>query len=128
MKKIFVVTVVSLVMICTMTAFAAQEFKFTDGTLIRGNIQDERVRIKTQFGNLTPKVSEIVFVSAGKIELSDGSQVMGELLPEVPPTTREQGTETPSPGQKKGLLFKTKYGTFELLFSMEDIEHIDFKK
>lgn len=124
MKRVFLVIILSLVVIYSTTAFAAQEFKFTDGTLIRGEIQGETLRIKTKFGELHPKVSDIAFVSEGKIELRDGSQVMGELLPEV----EEQGTEKSASEQKKGLLFKTKYGTFELFFSMEDLEYIDFKK
>jgi hypothetical protein len=127
MKKIFLATMLSFVMFYSLTAYAA-EFKFIDGTLIRGEIQGEKLRIKTKFGELTPKVSEFVFVSGGKIELTDGSQVMGELLPEAVSPPREQGTETSAPAQKKGLLLKTKYGTFELLFSMGDIDYIDFKK
>lgn len=122
MKRIFLVIILSLVLVYSTTAFAAQEFKFTDGTLIRGEIQGETLRIKTKFGELHPKVSDIAFVSEGKIELRDGSQIMGELLPEG----EEQEKETSE--QKKGLLFKTKYDTFELFFSMEDIEYIDFKK
>jgi len=109
-------------------AFAAQEFKFNDGTLIRGEIQEERVHVKTQFGDLYPKVSEIVFVSSGKIELSDGSQIMGKLLSEPPSKPEATETETSVSEQQKGLAFKTTYGTFELLFSMDDIEYIDFKK
>ena len=113
------------VLVFQTAAFAAQEFKFKDGTLIRGEIQGERVHIKTQFGDLYPKVSELVFVSSGKIELSDGSQVMGELLSEAPSESEKKETAT---SEKKGLLFKTKYGTFELLFAMKDLEYIDFKK
>lgn len=129
MKKVFVViAIIGLAMLCTMTAFAAQEFKFKDGTLIRGDIQEERVHIKTQFGDLYPKVSEIVFVSNGKIELSDGSQVMGELLAEDSTTPEAKDTDSPAAAQTKGLSIKTKYGTFEVFFSMEDIDYIDFKK
>lgn len=124
MKKICSVTILILGLFSTVV-FSSQEFKFKDGTLIRGELQEERVHVKTQFGDLYPKVSEIVFVSSGKIELSDGSQVMGELLSESPSESEEKKTET---SEKKGLSFKTKYGTFELLFSMEDIEYIDFKK
>ena len=120
MKKIFLAMILSFIMFYSMATYAA-EFKFKDGTLIRGEIQGETLRIKTKFGELTPKVSDIAFVSAGKIELTDGSQIMGELLPEA----EEQEKET---SEQKGLLFKTKYGTFELFFSMEDIEYIDFKK
>lgn len=54
MKKICVLLILSLVMLYTTTVFAV-EFKFKDGTLIRGEIQGERLRIKTKFGELTPR-------------------------------------------------------------------------
>lgn len=127
MKKIWLATILSLVMSYSLTA-AAVEFKFKDGTLIRGDIQGEKLRVKTKFGELTPKVNEVAFVSGGKIELTDGSQIMGELLPAALPTAGEEKTEAAAPAAKKGLLLKTKYGTFELLFAMEDIEYINFKK
>lgn len=126
MKKICTATI--FIFLLSTMGFAAQEFKFNDGTLIRGEIQEERVHVKTRFGDLFPKVSEIVFVSSGKIELNDGSQIMGELLSEPPSESEAAETEASASEQKKGLLFKTKYGTFELLFSMEDVEYIDFKK
>lgn len=126
MKKIYAIAI--FILLLSTMAFAAQEFKFNDGTLIRGEIQEERVHVKTQFGDLYPKVSEIVFISSGKIELNDGSQVMGELLSEPPSEPEATETETSTSEQKKGLSFKTKYGTFELLFSMDNIEYIDFKK
>jgi hypothetical protein len=125
MKTLKVSMIIGLVLVWSTVVFAA-ELKFTDGTLIRGEFQGERVRIRTEFGDLTPKVSDLAFVSQGKIELRDGSQVFGELLPGTSSTSEEQGTETTSAEEKKGLPLKTKYGTFELLFSMEDIEYIDF--
>lgn len=126
MKKVCIILM--WVLLCSTMAFAAQEFKFKDGTLIRGDIQEERVHIKTQFGDLHPKVSEIVFVSNGKIELSDGSQVMGELIAGDSSAPEAKETENSAAEQKKGLSVKTKYGTFEVFFAMEDIEYIDFKK
>ena len=127
MKRICFATLLSLVMLYSVAA-SAVEFKFKDGTLVRGEIQGEKLRVKTKFGELTPKINEVAFVSGGKIELTDGSQIMGELLPAALPAAGEEKTEAAAPAAKKGLLLKTKYGTFELFFTMEDLEYIDFKK
>ena len=120
MKKIMIMIILSAALAHSAAALAA-EINFKDGTLVRGDFQGETLRVKTNFGELQPKISQMLYVSAGKIELQDGSQVMGELLP---PAADEDSAKTAA----EGVLFKTKYGVIELIFTMEDIEYIDFKK
>ncbi len=122
MVRLFTVIALGMMLAFSALALADQEIKFKDGTLIRGKVQGERLQIRTKFGTLQPKVDEVVFVSGGKIELSDGSQVWGELVPGAPQTAAEGATPA------KGLRFQTKYGTWELIFRMDDVEYIDFRK
>jgi len=67
--------------------------------------------VQTSFGKLTPPTDKIVFISEGNVELRDGSRIMGDLIV-----------------GEKGLVVKTKYGTWTLHFEPEDLQMITFQK
>ena len=93
-------------------AFAEQKIEFKDGTVIKGEIQNKTLTVKTSFGTLKPEVDKIVFISEGTVELRDGSKIMGDVVVD----------------EKKGLEVKTKYGTWTLNFEPEDLQMITFSK
>ena len=89
--------------------FAGQTLEFKDGTVIKGEIQNETVMVKTSFGTLIPEVEKIAFVSEANVELRDGSKIMGHV---------DVGEE--------GLTIKTQYGTWTIYFEPEDLAMITF--
>ncbi len=91
-------------------AVAEQVFEFKDGTLIKGEIQNPTLTVKTGFGQLQPPTDGIVFISEGTVEMREGSRIMGELVLD------------------DGLVVKTKYGTWTLRFKPEDVKMITFQK
>lgn len=92
-------------------AFGGQIIEFKDGTVIKGEIQNKTLTVETSFGQLTPPLEKIVFVSEGNVELKDGSKIMGTVV---------VGDE--------GLTVKTKYGTWTLTFKPGDLQMITFQQ
>ena len=106
-----VISIVVMIVCGGNLAFAEQTIEFKDGMVIKGEIQNETLTVETSFGKLTPPLEKIVFVSEGSVELKDGSKIAGNVVVD-----------------EKGLVVKTKYGTWTLHFKPEDIEMIMFQK
>jgi len=106
-----VITMIGVIVVAGSLAFAEQVLNFKDGTVIKGEIQNETLTVQTSFGKLTPSVDKIIFISEGNVELRDGSKIMGELVMD-----------------KEGLVVKTKYGVWTLHFKAEDLQMITFSK
>ncbi len=106
-----VITIIVMVVFDGSLAFAEQTIEFKDGMVIKGEIQNKTLTVETSFGKLTPPLEKIVFISEGNVELKDGSRIAGNVVVD-----------------EKGLVVKTKYGTWTLHFKPEDIEMIMFQK
>jgi hypothetical protein len=106
-----VITIIAMVIFSASLAFAEQVINFKDGTVIKGEIQNETLTVQTSFGKLTPGVDKIIFISEGNVELRDGSKIMGNLVIDA-----------------EGLVVKTKYGTWTLHFKAEDLQMITFSR
>lgn len=110
-KILSVIPIMIMAVLIGHIAFAEQTIEFKDGMVIKGEIQNESLTVKTSFGNLTPPLEKIIFVSEGNVELKDGSKIAGHIVVD-----------------EKGLVVKTKYGTWTLHFQAEDLEMIMFQK
>lgn len=106
-----VIIIIAMVILGGNLAFAGQVIEFKDGTVIKGEIQNKTLTVETSFGMLKPAVDKIVFISEGTVELRDGSKIMGDVVVD-----------------EKGLVVKTKYGTWTLHFEPEDLQMITFQK
>lgn len=110
-KILSVIPIMMMVMLGGSIAFAEQIIEFKDGTVIKGEIQNTTLTVKTKFGELNAEIDNIDFISEGTVELHGGSKVMGDLLV-----------------GDGGLTVKTKYGTWTLTFEPEDLQMITFQK
>jgi preprotein translocase subunit SecF len=114
-KRIFfILSVIAVVLMSIGISLAAEvqsSIEFKDGTIIKGQIQNEALTVKTSFGMLKPPTEKIAFISEGNVELRDGSKIMGDIVVD-----------------EDGLVVKTKYGTWTLHFGPEDLQMITFSR
>ena len=111
MKKLMSTAIIFTIILTASLVFAGQTIEFKDGTIIKGEIQNETLTVETSFGKLKPPTAQIAFVSEGTVELRDGSKIMGDLVVD-----------------DEGIVIKTKYGTWTLTFKPEDVTMITFSK
>lgn len=110
-KVLSIISIMIMALMFGNIVFAEQTIEFKDGMVVKGEIQNESLTVKTSFGTLTPPLDTIIFVSEGNVELKDGSKIAGHIVVD-----------------EKGFFVKTKYGTWTLHFTSKDIEMIMFQK
>lgn len=75
---IVVVWVLISTLLFEMSAWAAQ-VKLKDGTLIVGEIQQDKLKWRTSYGDIDIDIKEIVSIADGKITLKDGTIFRGHI-------------------------------------------------
>lgn len=108
MKRVMLSVVLAVVVLSGMVSDAAQ-VGLKDGSVFVGTIKNERVRLKTGFGELTPALTDLAAIEGGQVKFTDGNSIKAALSFEG-----------------DGLIVETAYGVVKLDVTPEQLDFIDF--
>ncbi len=79
MKRLMLFVVFAIVILSTAASYAAQ-ISLNDGSFFIGEIKNEKFRLKTGFGDLTPSMSDLAAIERKQVKFTDGNSIKADLF------------------------------------------------